>query len=321
MDNQSKLVSIIIPIYNAEAYLEACLESVNHQTYYNIEIILIDDGSTDQSAKICSSYCEKDSRAFFLHKENEGVSVARNLGISKATGDYIYFCDSDDIMADNLIETYVIALEETEVDLVYSNYLQFKDENMVCFRHLGNRHIIKGSERYRTLFLDSSCMGFLWNKMFRLNIIRDYRLYFDENLLVLEDSDFVFNYMKKTSSLCQLDDVLYAYRQNPSGAVLGAFSNSKLNVISAQEKIFIQVCNINIDEEIKAWVWNEMIHSFAVVYKKLYGSKDNYAIFCQKKILKLYKTYRNMYAINSKWSFKDKVYLLFLELSLKLVQQ
>ena len=93
-----KLVSIIVPVYNVENYLTECIESTLKQTYHNVEIILIDDGSTDRSGKICDTYANKDNRIKVFHKKNGGLSDARNMGIGKVTGEYIYFLDSDDIL-------------------------------------------------------------------------------------------------------------------------------------------------------------------------------------------------------------------------------
>ena len=114
-------VSVIIPIYNAERYLKECLESVVNQTYRNLDIVLIDDGSKDQSLKICREYQEKDSRVRVISKNNEGVSATRNRGIEEARGQWISFVDSDDIIAENYVEELVKCLsEDAEICFVNS---------------------------------------------------------------------------------------------------------------------------------------------------------------------------------------------------------
>lgn len=114
----NKTFSIIIPIYNTEKYLPDCIESVINQTYKNLEIILVNDGSMGNAEEICKSYCEKDSRIKYFSKENEGVAIARNFGISKATGDYVFCVDSDDTIAESLIEDIFNSFQETDSDFV-----------------------------------------------------------------------------------------------------------------------------------------------------------------------------------------------------------
>lgn len=115
----SLLVSVIVPVYNAKAYLDECLLSLLGQTYENTEILLVDDGSTDCSGTICDAYAAKDARIKTLHKENGGASSARNAGLREATGDYIYFLDSDDHIEPTLLEKLLQSAEETQADLVF----------------------------------------------------------------------------------------------------------------------------------------------------------------------------------------------------------
>ena len=98
------MISVIVPVYNAEEYLEECLESIKNQTYTNIEVILVNDGSTDGSKEICEQYCEKDNRFKLVNQENQGQSVARNLGVAESVGQFIMFVDSDDVVRENIVE-------------------------------------------------------------------------------------------------------------------------------------------------------------------------------------------------------------------------
>lgn len=112
------LVSVIIPIYNAEKYMNRCIDAVLNQKYKNIEVILINDGSVDSSKKICQKYCEKDNRVICISKNNEGVSKARNAGIKIATGKYLCFIDADDWIDIEYVEEYVLCAEDRDADLV-----------------------------------------------------------------------------------------------------------------------------------------------------------------------------------------------------------
>ena len=128
----NELISVIVPVYNVENYLEKCLYSLLNQTYSNIQIVLIDDGSTDKSGKICDSYLEKDKRIVVYHTSNRGVSSARNLGLANSKGKYIYFLDPDDYLEVDALEKLHDHIEKFATDLVqcsyYKNYLDKKSE-------------------------------------------------------------------------------------------------------------------------------------------------------------------------------------------------
>ena len=122
------MVSVIVPVYNVEKYLRQCLDSVLNQTYTDFEMILVDDGSTDASGKICDDYAQKDSRITVIHKENGGQSIARNMGMDATRGEYIYFLDSDDYIREDALEKLVSALEKTGADFVFFERYEFYDE-------------------------------------------------------------------------------------------------------------------------------------------------------------------------------------------------
>lgn len=126
MENQA-LISVIIPVYNVEEYLRECVDSVLFQTYGNFEIILVDDGSTDSSGKICDEYLEKDDRITVIHQKNGGLSVARNTGLSEANGDFLYFLDSDDYISENAFETLLETAQRDNSDIVFFDAISFAD--------------------------------------------------------------------------------------------------------------------------------------------------------------------------------------------------
>ena len=111
------MISVIVPVYNVEEYLEECLESIKNQTYTNIEVILVNDGSTDGSREICERFCQKDSRFKLINQENQGQSVARNRGVKESAGEFIMFVDSDDVIKKNVLEV-LLPYMKTEVDIV-----------------------------------------------------------------------------------------------------------------------------------------------------------------------------------------------------------
>ena len=125
----SELISVIVPIYNTEKYLVECVESLRKQTYSNIEIILVDDGSTDASIEICDEFAEKDSRVRVFHKKNEGVAVARNFGIQQSNGQYVVIVDSDDIAVDRMIEVLYTQIKENDADIAVGNYYIYDESD------------------------------------------------------------------------------------------------------------------------------------------------------------------------------------------------
>lgn len=124
-----ELISVIVPIYNTEKYLVECVESLRKQTYSNIEIILVDDGSTDTSIEICDGFAEKDSRVRVFHKKNEGVAVARNFGIQQSNGQYVVIVDSDDIAVDRMIEVLYTQIKENDADIAVGNYYIYDESD------------------------------------------------------------------------------------------------------------------------------------------------------------------------------------------------
>ncbi len=130
MDN-TYLISIIVPVYNVEKYLRKCIDSIIYQTYQNIEIILVDDGSKDASGQICDEYAEKDARITVIHKENGGVSIARNRGLDIAMGQWILFVDADDILPTDALSYYAEIVTYYEVDMVLGSYVECGEEGKI----------------------------------------------------------------------------------------------------------------------------------------------------------------------------------------------
>lgn len=140
-------ISIIVPVYNAEEYLSKCLESLVNQTYRNIEIILVDDGSIDASPQMCDEYAQKDDRIIVIHKENEGLSLTRNVGMTAITGDFFTFVDSDDWLISNYVESLVVALEDNVVDIVFTSYVkEYKSKHVGVSLFPEDKIVFKTSE-------------------------------------------------------------------------------------------------------------------------------------------------------------------------------
>lgn len=195
-------ISIIIPIYNAAKYLPACLNSVVNQTYQNLEIILVDDGSTDNSYQIAKSYAKKDPRIKLIHQENAKQSAARNHGIKLATGKYISFIDDDDEITEDFIEQLLLPFNEQNVSLsvcgIRYKRLKQKTVNDVYINHL--RHRRKNESRKSYILYLLAIDGRMYssvNKLYKTSIVK--KISFDKNLNFAEDTKFVLDYLNQTT--------------------------------------------------------------------------------------------------------------------------
>lgn len=211
------MLSIIVPVYNVENYLEQCLESLTHQSSNSYEIILIDDGSTDSSPIICDRYAESFSVIKVFHLKNSGVSTARNKGLEMATGQYITFVDSDDYVSNAFVETLVQQMKDTDM-LMYSHSV-FNEKGDVYNKLLESRTIKSKVEIEKYLFKlktvllnDWEFFGYIWNKCYRKDIIEENHIRFKKGLACREDNIFNESYFRKIEIMSVLDKPLYNYR-------------------------------------------------------------------------------------------------------------
>lgn len=182
-----ELISIIVPVYNVYDYLDRCVKSLTTQTYQNIEIILVDDGSSDDSGKLCDLWRKKDSRIVVIHKKNGGLSDARNAGINIAKGKYYSFIDSDDYITNDTIEKLYVSMKENKCDISICNMKHFNDNNETFDFYIPTNHLMvyKNLDRFKTLNQPSVC-----NKLFRASLFVDIRFpkgkYFEDTYVYHE---------------------------------------------------------------------------------------------------------------------------------------
>ena len=220
------LVSIIVPIYNAEKYLDSCIQSVLRQTYTNWELILIDDGSTDKSGRIAEEYGFADERITVFNQKNLGVSLARNQGIDEATGNYVVFLDADDELIEDCLAKTVNIAEETNADVVAGRSC----ENQELFQ---DRIIWTGAEALENslkdhLFTYSACA-----KLIRREFIGKTR--FTPDIRINEDSYFVFQLLCKQNVFVLTNDVIYFYRANSESSSRTVFSEKYFDILKVSD--------------------------------------------------------------------------------------
>lgn len=225
------VVSVIIPVYNREKVILNCIESLINQTYKDIEIIVIDDGSVDNTLKKIKEI--KDSRLKIYNKKNGGVSSARNFGLTKATGKYVVFVDSDDFCLNNMIEVLVENIKNH--DIVFCGYNDYCNGKKVHTCELINAsQTDKIAESI--LYLDEKgALGQPWNKIYKKSIIDKYKIKFDENLSYGEDLKFNLDYLKNVSKLRIISDCLYRCNISSNGLARSYRDN----------KFELCICNIN----------------------------------------------------------------------------
>lgn len=219
----SKTVSIIVPIYNAEAFIDRCLDSIVHQTYQDLEIILINDGSTDESLVNCEIWCEKDDRVKLINQENAGVSAARNVGIEIASGDLLLFIDIDDYIEVNTVSLLVNQQAQTQADLIifgfYRHFMNgtFKknEGNQMAKSLASNEFFSQFWQHYEEEITNTP-----FNKLYKKQILKDHGIYFPEGITMGEDLLFNLDYLKFTDTIFISDAYLYHYIMHPNQATL-----------------------------------------------------------------------------------------------------
>ena len=206
-------VSIIVPIYNKENCLRRCVDSILAQDYKDIEVILIDDGSKDDSFKIISEYEKKDDRIVAIHKENSGVSATRNLALSMAKGEYIQFIDADDWLPFDSTKLMVRSIEEDKSDLVVGDFYRVVDEKSSKKGSIRRSGVITRNEYADRMLLTPAdfYFGVLWNKLYRKKIIDKYDVRMDENISFAEDAIFNLQYLMHTDMISIIKSPVYYY--------------------------------------------------------------------------------------------------------------
>lgn len=237
-------ISIIIPIYNSEIYLKRCLDSVINQTYKDLEIILIDDGSTDKSYDICKQYSLNDSRIKLIHENNAGVSFARNIGLKNSTGEYIGFVDPDDFIESTMYEKLFNHMNY-EIDITMCNYNIWENDKNTQSNIKFNNNTISGNDLLYGIF-ERKYMGSLWNKLFKRNVIfkNNNLICFNENIYLCEDVVFLSEVLKN-KKIQILNEPLYNYSIHGNSLSNGILTKKQLTFFKAYDIIINNCYNYN----------------------------------------------------------------------------
>ena len=203
------MISVIVPVYNVEKYLRQCLDSVINQTYSDLEILIVDDGSTDSSGAICDEYTAKDNRMKVYHTENHGLSAARNYALDKSHGDYIAFLDSDDWLEKTAMEQFITIAETTSADIVACRFFQEYVDKTIELGGVDTEFIVKGSDILSTMVIDHKLTEDVWNKFYKASLFDSIR--YPEGR-IFEDKATTYKLLQKATALAYTPSYLIHYR-------------------------------------------------------------------------------------------------------------
>lgn len=301
--NKRKKVSIIIPVYNASKYIDKCLKSVEEQTYDNLEVLLIDDGSTDDSSLICSEYVKRNGKFKYYRKENGGPSSSRNYGLEKSSGYYCFFCDSDDYLDSNVIEVLVKMTESfDDKTLCGINHKIVKDDVEKDVSYKKNSYSF--SSLCESIF-NNEVLGCVWGFLFKTEFAKNNS--FDENTKCMEDTIFLLKYLisNGVKSIIFSDNSFYYYVNNSQ-----SITNSK-KCYDLLENYYYSLNNIN---EILEYQYADLINDQIIrLYEYLLSlcfSSSNYEKFKKIKISEKYSGNSKRYKFFTYLINKNKYILL-----------
>ena len=226
------MISVIVPVYNVEEYLEECLESIRHQTFTDIEVILVNDGSIDGSRQICERYCEKDNRFKLINQENQGQSVARNRGVKESVGQFIMFVDSDDVINTNVLEVLLPYMKK-DVDIVECRMTRNKEE---FFLNRTSTIAFEGNAKKAIL----NCIAFkevkfcAFTKLYRREIVE--KVPFLEGV-IYEDVYTGINFLKNIRKMVVVDLTGYYYRFSPNSTMTTSFNEKNLDIFKVGNQL------------------------------------------------------------------------------------
>lgn len=234
-----ELISVIVPVYKVEKYLNQCIKSIVMQSYKNLEILLIDDGSPDRCGLICDEWKKRDMRIKVIHKENEGLSKARNDGLNMSKGKYIVFVDSDDLIAPKMIEILFLTLKQKNADIVECDYLCFSDSILIRNQKRISASVTYSTEEALSLLLDEEVLKYtVWNKLYRKEVLRHLRF---EVGKIHEDVFFTYQAIGASRKIVKVNDCLYYYRQR-SGSIMNiGFSIQSLDSLEARKRQYFYI--------------------------------------------------------------------------------
>lgn len=305
--NKEPMVSVIVPIYNVEKYLKRCIDSILNQTYKNLEIILIDDGSPDKCPEICDEYAKTDKRIKVIHKQNAGVSAARNDGLAIANGDLIGFVDPDDCVHPSMYEEMVKYLVSQNCDLVSCAFSEFSDENNISDIDLSSyrKETLERNAAIRKSFEENiKFIKYVWSLLIKSEVAKSVK--FDCSLAYGEDTKYAYEVIMKTMYVGFIYAPLYNYFKNENGASSLSYLEKYAKEIYLFYDIYLSVCTIcDKATQKEAYLFFLRIFSYLIfvvekkdlrelrglIFKNIFGIIRSPDIYWKEKILIILKLF------------------------------
>lgn len=230
--NEQPLISVIVPVYKVEAYLDQCIRSIVGQTYRNLEILLVDDGSPDRSGEICDEWAARDSRIRVIHKENGGAGLARNVALDAAKGDLIAFVDSDDYIAPEMF-SYLYSLMADGADIAECAYVETAENDAAFPKTADQTYIYDRRQAMEAHIQDTVFRQLIWNKLYRRAVVGNVRFPVGTKI---DDEFFTYRVLMDANKLVLSDRVCYAYRQQPDSIMHQRYSLKRLEGLTAKRQ-------------------------------------------------------------------------------------
>ena len=296
MNKQNPKISIIIPIYNTEEYLRECLNSVINQTLKEIEIILIDDGSTDNSGKICEEYASKDKRIKVIHQKNQGAAISRNKGIDLAQGKYLYFLDSDDYIESDTLEKMLNKIEQEDADICICRNYEIDGNikilsNSLVIELLPQKSCFNMNDIPKSIF--NFCHPTVWHKLYKKNFINKYEIKY-QNLSSCNDVFFNAISLVLAERITCLNEALVFHRINTNNSITAKRYIFSDNIFKAAKKTKYYLKKINKFEAVKHSFYIAFINYFVYEQKWLKSKKTKF-LFYFKTFCFLPKNYFSLF--------------------------
>ena len=310
---KENLVSIIIPVYNVEDYLKRCVDSIIGQIYKNIEIILIDDGSTDKSGNICDDYLKVDKRIKVIHKKNGGLSDARNFGLNISQGDYVCFVDSDDFVSELYVEKLLENSLRTGADVCACNFYYIDEFNKKWIKAEKQEKIYKSDEAIKDIFtVKQNTEVMVWNKIYKKEL-------FDKNDIkfpvgkIHEDNFTTYKLYDKANYVSLINDKLYYYYQRSDSIMGKAFNKKRFDILIALKEIKKYFSKDNrLQKEVQC---NELLINMSLLNNMI---KANYSKKMQLKIKNSIVQEKKSYLKNNLIPFSKKIMIMILSINYNL---
>lgn len=285
------MISVIVPIYNVEKYLARCVDSIVNQTYKNLEIILVDDGSPDLCPQMCNDYAEKDSRIKVVHKKNGGLSDARNAGMAVATGEYISFIDSDDYVSDDFFECLLDVMNKENSDIAECSVVKFYDDNR--FDEFSDDLSVKTydtQDAMSALIAENPFHQHVWNKLYKIELVKDIPYAVGK---LNEDEFWTYRVFGRANKVARINETMYYYFQRSSSIMGVGYNIRRLDALEgkANRQKYIEINFPDLSTQAKIDLYGSCMFAYQSVLKFMSGAD-------KKKALELIRKYRKMYNLS-----------------------